>query len=397
MLKFLQFSDVHLDSRLQFSAIDLLEAERRQRESEIKRVVFKACGLAKEEEVNVILIPGDLFDYESGTLDTVNFLIDKFADLEHIPVIISPGNHDPYSPSSHYNSELLEQRGQKRWPNNVHIFQSTDFETYILPNRKDVAVTGICYTQNHPIEDRLLAIPIHRPDAATNILIFHGSREGYAPPKKEITLPFSDEELISQPFDYAAIGHYHSYSKIVDEEGNVRAAYSGCPAGRGLDETGEKFVLLGQIDETGKVSIEKKVVDERVVHNFLVNVTGLSHTEAVLSKIKKAVEKEAKNQDIVYVKILGLFPPGIELNIPEGFLAEKYFHIKIDTIGIRPDYEINKYLKVKEETTEAKFVRHLWELKEKAANDDEKAKIEKAIYYGLDALIQKEVTPRYED
>ena len=124
ILTFVQASDFHLDSKMNLSQLGMPIAKAEQRKRELRDALTKVCDLVKSEDTELLLIPGDLFDYESCKLDTINFIIEQFSRISPTPVVICPGNHDYYSPSSFYNSDYLAQRGQQAWPSNVYIVKT---------------------------------------------------------------------------------------------------------------------------------------------------------------------------------------------------------------------------------------------------------------------------------
>ena len=69
------------------------------------------------------------------------------------------------------------------------------------------------------------------------VALFHGSREGHCPPGQKLTAPFSDDEALRSPFDYLAVGHYHTPSRL-DADGGTRLAYAGAPIALDLSEVG---------------------------------------------------------------------------------------------------------------------------------------------------------------
>jgi len=366
------------------------------RKREHKGIITKVCRIVKDEKIDAVLIPGDLMDYESSTVDTTNFLIESFSEISPVPVIITPGNHDFYSPSSMYNADFLASKRQKIWSDNVIIFSNYNFESVSLPKCSSICITGISHSTDRSIKERLLKNNIPKEDGSLNIFVFHGSLDGYCPSDKKVTLPFSRDELLSLGFDYAAVGHYHTYSEIPDEDGNTKGVYTGCPLGRNLRECGEKFIVIGEIHENGKVEIEKRKVDDRTIYEIPVDCTGLAHSEAVLNAVKKKVKEKTDNKnDIVYVRLFGRFPPGSEVKIPENFLKDSYFHINFDKSNIQPDYNIERYLSDKTDTIESTFVKELKSMSKNTSDEEEVKIIENAIYYGLDALTQKTVKPRH--
>ena len=394
-LRFVQISDVHLDSKLTSSALCLPEEKRREREKEIRGTVEMACRVARDENADVVLIPGDLMDIETVNPNTVNFLIDTFAHLAPIPVIISPGNHDFYSPTSRYNHEYLAERGGPVWSDNVLIFTGARFESFPLPARDDVAVTGCSHGGNQALEDHPLAEPLPRSDRPINLLCFHGSLLGFAPRGKFVTLPFSLEELANQGFAYAAIGHYHSFRELRGEDGRLLGAYSGCPASRGLDEVGEKGFLVGRIDDNGNVDLQERRADPRILHRIEVDVTGLTHIDAIQNHVRKEVSQETERpEDMVVVHLTGRVPRGIHADIAADTLA-RYYHAVVDTSETRPDYDLEALSR--DPGTEGAYVSEVRRRLNEEQDPERKHIIENALYYGLDALLEKKVVPRYED
>jgi len=398
-VKFLQFSDAHLDAKLRESKLSLPEEKRLRRQREIRQLVEKACFLARERDCDLILIPGDLFDDESADFDTIGFLIDTFASVGPVRIFIAPGNHDPFVPQSPYSSDFLAERGMSPWPDNVHIFSAGVFETVHVPAGPEVAVTGIASIGRGIEQKRILRCRIDLPAVRFNIGVFHGSREPL-PPGKDVAMPFSDEELFRQGFDYAAIGHYHSYSEIRDTDGRIRAAYSGTPASQRLNEDGEKFILFGEISERKTVALQRVKLDSRTLHVVTVNCSGLTHSEAVVRKIEEEARKASQSRDdILFIKLEGRFPRGVSLKLPDNLLADKYFHVAFDHNGLQPDYDLERYLREPQQfpTVEAEFVKALWNEETLAKDERQKRLIRAAIYYGLDALTLQEIRWRYED
>ena len=402
VLKFLQFSDLHLGSKIGGGRLKIPADKIPLLESEFKTTVRIVCQIAFQEKVDCILIPGDLFDDEAVSPDSVQYVIEQFGGIPTIPVLIAPGNHDFYSGSSLYNSEILTLHGFSPWPDNVIIFDSTEFKTVTLPNRDNITVTARAFAQNVAIQERLLQQKIHKDPSKINLLLFHGSLDGYVQhilqEEEKITAPFSEAELVSQDFHYTAVGHYHSYYEIRSGQ-QIIGAYSGCPFGRNLREIGEKYVLIGEINDEEVVKLEKRKVAKRRIQKFDLDITGLKHTEAVKEMIEGEIDSRRKGtEDIVYVELHGFFPPGIPLKIEGDFLTNRYYHVCIDVSRVKPDYDIKTYTKegVDSNLVETQFVRKLLQEIEQAKGQQKRI-LEQALYYGLDALKRGQVEPRYED
>lgn len=405
-LTFLQISDLHLDSVLLSGRLALPEPKARVRRDELRQILTRALRLAKEHRTQIVLIPGDLFDDEAVTQDTVNFVIDHLGSIDPTPVIIAPGNHDFFSLGSPYNDGLLAARRQRRWPPNVHIFRDGAWATHVPQGLSDVTVTGMAHAANALLSQRLLAVPILRPEAAhapggIHLLMFHGSRDHARIPEGKLrTLPFSEAELAAQGFDFAAVGHYHDHAALTSPDGRVLGAYAGCPAGRGVDEEGERHVLLGEVIKEGgstRVRMEPVQLDPRVVRVVDVECTGATHRDALAARIEKALdERGAAPGDLIHLRLSGRVSPGIDTRLPETLQGDRFFHLTADLSRLLPDYDLERYRDGTLRTTEARFAREMLGRMEAESDAARRRLLENALYYGLDALLQKNVVPRYE-
>ena len=119
MIKFLHAADLHLDST--FAALDPRQAALRRQEQ--RRLVTELCRLCRENECDLLLLSGDLFDGRRVYLDTLDTLRDELSECG-AQVFIAPGNHDPIGPTSPYLTQA--------WPENVHIFTNAGIEAIVL-------------------------------------------------------------------------------------------------------------------------------------------------------------------------------------------------------------------------------------------------------------------------
>jgi DNA repair protein SbcD/Mre11 len=254
--------------------------------------------------------------------------------------------------------------------------------------------------------DRLLARPVPRAGGVAagtiDLLLFHGSRDNVNIPSRKLrTLPFTDTELVAQGFDYVALGHYHDHAVVAAPDGRIAGAYAGCPAGRGLDEEGDKFVLVGRIDkeeDRAGVSLEKVRLDTRAVRRIDVSCFGATHRDAVIRRVEEALAvKDPSPSDLVHIRLTGRVAPGIDARLPEGLFEDRYFHVSFDATLLKPDYNLDRYREEKLRTTEARFAREMLKRIDQETDPARRRLLENALYYGLDALVQKEVSPRYED
>ena len=96
-LKILHAADLHLDSPFE----GLGAGKAAQRREEQRRLLYRIAQLAQTERVDLVLLAGDLLDSDSTYAETAGALAEALGGIS-VPVFISPGNHDFYSPRSPY-------------------------------------------------------------------------------------------------------------------------------------------------------------------------------------------------------------------------------------------------------------------------------------------------------
>ncbi|MCX7717674.1 MAG: metallophosphoesterase [Candidatus Sumerlaeaceae bacterium] len=404
-VRFLQFSDCHLDSALAGSRLGFPPDKRARLNRDIEAALTRMVEIAREEQVEVVLCPGDLWDDESVAFTSATFLYDTFALLAPVPVLVAPGNHDPFNAFSYHNPAYYKSKAGRPHPRNVVVFGSPRLERRTVAALPDVDFYGCCFEANVPRTDRILAgVRQARPDMI-NILVLHGSRDDLVAGRGEraLTAPFSRDELLAAGFDYAALGHYHRYSVIEDDSGRVRGAYAGVPVPRGLDETGDHGVLVGEIAEGGVVpgSLKRISVSPRRVLRLEVEVdASLLNAAAAQERISGAVAAAgASAEDILYITLTGRTHPDVTgFDFDPAWLDDLAFHAVVDQSRVEPDYNLDALLH--DETAckriEGQFAARMKRLLDEAAGDPARERlVRQALHLGLDALHGRELRPRH--
>jgi DNA repair exonuclease SbcCD nuclease subunit len=403
--KFLQLSDLHLGRPFGW-----LPAERRlDRRRDQREALTRAVREAIERGVHAILIPGDLFDEEGADAETMAFALHAFKVEGCPPVLIAPGNHDPwFEGSQNWSARMLRARGAT-WPEHVHIYTGAAWASKQLESLPGVRFWGRCFTASGISTDRPLSQQalkeIRSADASGfDIALFHGSREGQCPPGQKITAPFSDDEARRAPFAYAAAGHYHAGSRLTadgDRSGGVRLAYAGSTIALDTTETGLHGALEVRIEYGFRapfVEIEFVEIDKRKVVELTADVSGASSAEQVDQRVAQALTAAGvSKRDLATVRLKGRWVKGVRYSGPGSDLKERAFHLRLDLKAVRPDYDLEGYRRQDPRTTEERFARALLEKLDGERDPTERAVIEGALYYGLDAFRLREVVPAYEE
>ena len=277
MLKILHCGDFHLDSPFSsLSAADPARGEERRRG--LCRVFSRVLRLASDEGCGAVLISGDVFDCSYICPDTVAAMSEAFAGFGG-PVVISPGNHDPYTEGSVWASR------SSGFPENVHIFRSEELSCFDFP---ELALTVWGYAFNC---DRMEQSPLsgrgslERP-GRVGVLCAHA--DILSPISKYA--PLTPRELADSGLALAALGHIHNPPEPT-LYGKTLAAYCGFPEGRGFDEQGFGAVSVITFED-GRVSdIRRVCVGE---HRYLctsVNISGAGSDAEAAAAVTQAIDK----------------------------------------------------------------------------------------------------------
>ncbi len=186
----------------------------------------KAChsleavvDLAIRTKVDLVIVAGDLFDYNRVDDNLVSFVVEQLQRLA-VHTIILPGNHDCLVPDSAYQRVEL-------WKSltNVQIFKAPQGETLALPDL-GVSVWGKPITSYDGDMRPLAGMPRYRRDGQWHIAVAHGYYVGTeAHPYR--SYPISQDEIVTSHQDYIALGHWSSFKCVCDVP--VKTYYSDSP------------------------------------------------------------------------------------------------------------------------------------------------------------------------
>lgn len=252
-VKLLQLGDLHLDSP--FSALTGEEAAKRN--AELRRVFSGAVRYAKNNDVDVILLCGDLFDREYCSEQTLALLRKEMQEFPECRFVISPGNHDPYSAHSPYKTA--------EFPQNCHVFKDERMSFISFPEL-GMTVYGYAFTSQRYTARPLEGFRVYDSESL-NVLCAHADIGVTG----SVYAPVSVSSIASSGLDYAAFGHIHNADGIERAEpseeqlfgklprNSTLYAYSGCIAGRDMSEVGEKGgVLITAVTDGEKKQISAK-------------------------------------------------------------------------------------------------------------------------------------------
>lgn len=239
--------------------------------------------IVEEEQPDAIVIAGDLYDRAVPPTEAVQLLNDV---LDHIilklkiPVLAIAGNHD--SPSRlNFASKILMENG-------LHIVGQLDQQLepvilkdtfgeihfHLVPFCEPSIVRTVFQDEEIRTYDDAMKkivdeITSKMDKSARHVFVGHAFVTPYGEPKEntsdsERPLAIGGAEHVSaqhfSAFHYTALGHLHRAHKVLNE--NIR--YAGSPLKYSIsEETHEKGFYIVEIDEKGKVEVEKCLLTPR--------------------------------------------------------------------------------------------------------------------------------------
>lgn len=274
--RFVHAADIHLDSPLRSLALrnpdlaDLIGNASR-------RAFTGIVDLCLEEQVDALILSGDLYDGEQTSMKTARFLADQIRRLHEaaIQVFIIRGNHDALSKIT---KELT-------FPDSVVIF--TGRASAVAVNRPSgvmpVVIHGISFSQPHAPES-LLGRFMPPTEGAVNIGLLHtslGGSEGHDP-----YAPCDLTDLQRTGFRYWALGHIHKRSVV---QGATSVVMPGMPQGRDIGESGTKSVTLTTVGDDGSIWIEERRTSIAQFERVTVDLRGCEDWRAMVSALTRAL------------------------------------------------------------------------------------------------------------
>lgn len=271
---------------------------RRQR---LRELLLDILRRAASWPADVVLIAGDLFELGRLNRETVNFLREAFDLVRPIPVLIAPGNEDPFVPASPY--------GIESWPANVHIFECAAWTARQCPDIP-LTVHGFGFDGAEPSRNPFgtLVVP---DDGRVHVALAHGSERMHLPPDKAPVAPFDAAQAVAPGLAYLALGHYHAAMEVTGDF-ETRVWYSGAPEGHGFHEPGPHHYLEIEIDDDSppRVTVRPASVSRTTYLVRDLDCTSLGSRDAVVDAIR-ALAREAAGDAIARITLTGTCPPAL--------------------------------------------------------------------------------------
>jgi len=330
-------------------------------------VFSSIIDLCIKENVQGLLIAGDLFDEPNPSKSIITFVIDELKRLKekNIHVFLISGNHDPHKKDSFWFNY--------KFPSNVIIFENNSLEPKTVG---DLTVYGLAYTNNtkEPLKD----FKAEKSDnfkiglihgSTTNIKVEEDPESSYRPIKKA--------QIDNSNLDYIALGHFHD---LLEVKGKVKCFYCGSPEGLSFKNNPDSGVLLVKYSK-GKITVKPIKTAIREFHTVSIDCTKFDND----SEIRKILEKNKGEDKILRLVLKGSPSLDFQLDV-DLFMKEfesKYFFLKIvDEVHI-PDNL------TEDETIRGQFIKLIKSEIKKEKDSKKKKMLENALRIGIGHLDKK--------
>lgn len=367
-MKLIHCADLHLDSVL---TTHLTKEKAKERKAELLQTFLRMVDYAVENEVEAILIAGDLFDKKNISATARNAVKHAIQENNQITFFYLQGNHD-------VNFFL---RSEEKRPENLKCF-GEEWSSYILgEDGKKLVVSGLELSRNNAgYAGHSLSLNLGN----FNIVMLHGQDSQYEVKDKTEVIPL--ELFKNKGIDYLALGHIHSY-KMEPLDGRGNYCYSGCLEGRGFDECGKHgFVLLDINLNSGEYTTQFIPFAFRNLYAVPVDISGCMNTLEIEEKIKKKLHDGGyEKSSLIKVVLEGEVDVECEKNTDylADWLKNEYYYLQVrDNSHVRIDYDAYVY----DESLKGEFVRTVRGIEEMPEED--KGAI---IRFGIQALTGEDI------
>ena len=278
-LRFLHAADIHLDSPM--LNLDRYEgAPVEEFRSATRKAMDNLVQLAIEEQVDLVLIAGDLYDGECKDMNTALELRRSLEELSaaDIGVFIVQGNHDAQS--------RVTKGFRLEMPKNVHLFKTSKAQTIHLKDL-GVAIHGQGFSEQSVAENLSSTYP-EPVSGAFNIGLLHTNCGGA--PGHDDYAPSTVDGLRAKGYDYWALGHIHKRQEL--HQGDPWIVYPGNLQGRSVRETGAKGCTLVEVAGGRVTSVEHRALDVARWEICEVDTSACDGGQAVVNAVMQKLDEE---------------------------------------------------------------------------------------------------------
>lgn len=235
-MRLLVSADIHLGSPIRSAAMRNPELGDHLKQAS-RDAFISIVDLAISENVDALVLAGDIFDNDQPDLKSRAFLISQLARAAdaNIHIVLIRGNHDA----------LLDHRAHGDLGPNIHLLHKDEPSVKIA----GMWFHGLSFDKAHVSKSFLPDYPVPVP-GQKNVGLMHTSLDGA--PGHDPYAPCSENDLVAHGYDLWCLGHIHA--PFERTSGPVLVVMPGIPQPRHFGErTGGTVAIVELGDGTPEV------------------------------------------------------------------------------------------------------------------------------------------------
>jgi DNA repair exonuclease SbcCD nuclease subunit len=269
-MRLLVSADTHLGSPIR--SVALRNPDLGDRLKQVSRDTFvEIVDLAISEQVDALVLAGDIFDNGYPDLKSRAFLITQLARASEadVPTVLIRGNHDA----------LLDHKAHGDLGPNIHLLHKGSPTVEI----GDAAFHGLSFDAAHVAKSFLPDYPRPVP-GKRNVGLMHTSLDGA--PGHDPYAPCAEQDLMAHGFDLWCLGHIHAPFERVD--GPVLAVMPGIPQPRHFGERNGGTVTFVSLDKRAP-EFERRAVGRLSFSECALDLSACSDQQEVLRTLRDSL------------------------------------------------------------------------------------------------------------
>ena len=348
----------------------------------------KAADKCIEENVDFVIISGDLFNTSLPRIDNLKDTVSAFKKLkeQNIPVYIIPGSHD-YSPSGKTMLDVLENAGVF-----INVVKGEEVDgkirlKFTIDKKTGAKITGMLgkrYSLEKEYYKSLILGDLEQ-ETGYKIFMFHSGIDELKPEDMQniITQPLS---LLPKNFDYYAGGHVHIV-KDTKSDGYGLIAYPGPLFPNSFSE-------LEKLETGGFYIVENNIPKWHPIQVYNIYKVIIDCSQKSPEQINDQIINEIKDKEfintIVLIRLFGSLGSGKPYDIDfKGIFARlydksAYFVMKNTNALTTKEFEEIKIDAKSTEETELSIIKeHLGQIKLKDLDTSKEEALIKQVMHTL--------------
>lgn len=253
-------------------------------------VVKRIAALAKERQVDAIVVAGDVFDSSTTPDQVIRRTLEAMKAYDGSWVLL-PGNHDPALSESPWTR--IERIGRP-----VNVILALAPEPILLANGRLAVLPAPLARKNEPDDVTRWMDEAETPPGAIRVGLAHGSIANRLP-EGDARNEIADDRAATANLDYLALGDWHGTIEIAP-----KTWYSGTPEPDRFPRNDPGNVLVVTVEQNGTAPSVEKVAVGRFQWRRREVACGVSGDEDPVSTLEASIAGAAGKPDTTLLHLV---------------------------------------------------------------------------------------------